>query len=150
MDGGLHVTVNSHYNGVGNLKGSIACDIELQNTITNHPCNVKIDNLGSGQGGEEAMKIQDPIEFLIVNVDERQLLKAVDTNARNVVMKDKKQKTWVLTKFLSTQEHVLKEVIHECMTKSSLHQAKLDAQRNGKDNEIGLRRHAPYLVRGKM
>jgi len=36
------------------------------------------------------------------------------------------------------------------MTKSSLHQAKLDAQKNGKDIEIGLRRHAPYLVRGKI
>lgn len=90
VDGGLHVAVNSHSNGVGNLKGSIACGIELQNTIANHPCNVKIDNLESGQGGEEAMKIQDPIEFLAVNVDERQSLNVIDTNARNVVMKDKK------------------------------------------------------------
>jgi hypothetical protein len=50
--------------------------------------------------------------------------------------------------FLSTQEDVLEEVIHEHMTKSSLHQAKLDAQRNGKDNETGLRRHEPYPIRG--
>jgi hypothetical protein len=92
VDGGLHVAANTHSSGVGNLKGSIACDIELQNTITNHPCNVKIDNLGSGQGGEQAMKIQDPSEFLVVSVDERQSLKAIDTNAKNVVMKDKKTK----------------------------------------------------------
>ncbi len=55
-----------------------------------------------------------------------------------------------MTKSLSTQEDALKEVIHEHMTKSSLHQSKLDAQRNGKDNETGLRKHAPYLVRGKF
>jgi hypothetical protein len=36
------------------------------------------------------------------------------------------------------------------MTKSSLHQAKVDAQRNGKDNEIVLRRHAPYLIGGEI
>jgi hypothetical protein len=36
------------------------------------------------------------------------------------------------------------------MIESSPHQTKLDAQKNGKDNEIGLRRHAPYLVRGEF
>jgi hypothetical protein len=65
-------------------------------------------------------------------------------------MEDKKQEAWVLTKSLSTQENLLKEVIHERMVESSPHQAKSDAQKNGKDNEIGLKRHAPYLVRGEF
>jgi hypothetical protein len=93
VGGGLHVATNSPSNGVNSLKGSIACDIELQNTVVNHPCNVKIDNLRLGQGGEQAMRIQDPIEFLAVNVDERQPLKAIYTNVRNVVMKDKKTRS---------------------------------------------------------
>jgi hypothetical protein len=36
------------------------------------------------------MRIQDPIEFLAVGVDEKQPLKAIDMNLRNVVMEDKK------------------------------------------------------------
>jgi hypothetical protein len=51
---GLHVLMDSLINGVANLKAFTACDIELHDTIVNHPCNVKIDNLGLGQGGEQA------------------------------------------------------------------------------------------------
>ncbi len=71
MGAGLHVATNSPSSGVNSLKGSIACDIEMQETIVNHSCNVKIDNLGLDQGGKQATRIQDPIEFLVMNVDER-------------------------------------------------------------------------------
>jgi hypothetical protein len=37
-----------------------------------------------------------------MGLDERQLLKAIDTNVKNVVMEDKKQEAWVLTNSLST------------------------------------------------
>lgn len=57
VGGGLHVATNSPSSGVNCLKGSIACDIELQDTIVNNPCNLKIDNLGLGQGGKQAMRI---------------------------------------------------------------------------------------------
>ncbi len=49
---------------------------------------MKIDNLGSSQGGDQAMRIQDPFEFLAMSVDERKQLKAIDTNVINVMMKD--------------------------------------------------------------
>ncbi len=45
---------------------------------------------------------------------------------------------------------MLKEVIHVRMIESSLHQTKSNVQGNGKENEAGLKRHAPYLVRGKF
>jgi hypothetical protein len=66
-----------------------------------------------------------------MGVDERQMLKAIDTNVRNVVMEDKKQEAWVLTNSISTQEGVLEEVIHEHMTESSFQQAKLDPWPHG-------------------
>jgi hypothetical protein len=107
VGGGLHVAINSPSSGVGNLKGSIARDIELQDIVVNHPCNVKIDNLRLGQGGEQAMKIQNPIEFLALSVDERQPLKAIDTNVRNVVMKDKKTRSMGFDKVsIHTREFV--------------------------------------------
>jgi len=87
---GLHVATDSPSSGVNNLKGSTTCDIELQDIVVNHPCNVKINNLGSSQGGDQAMRIQDPIEFLAASVDERQPIKTIDMNVKNVVTKDKK------------------------------------------------------------
>jgi thioredoxin reductase len=39
------------------------------------------------------MRIQDLIEFLTISVDERQPLKAIDTNVRNVVMKNNKTRS---------------------------------------------------------
>ncbi len=97
MGGGLHVVANSPTSGVGSPKGFTTNNIELQDIAMNHPCNVKVDNLGSSYGGKQAMRIHDPIEFLVVGVDEKQPLKAIDMNVRNVVMEDKKQELWVLT-----------------------------------------------------
>jgi hypothetical protein len=53
----LHVAVDSPISDVNSLEGFTTCNIELQYTTMNHPCNMKIDNLGLGQGGEQ-VKIQ--------------------------------------------------------------------------------------------
>jgi hypothetical protein len=71
VGGGLHVAADNPSSGVNNLEGSTTCDIKLQDIVVNHPCNVKIDNLGSSQSGDQAMRIQDPIAFLAVSVDEK-------------------------------------------------------------------------------
>lgn len=54
---GLDVVVDSPISDVSSLEGFTTHDIELQYTTVNHPCNVKIDNLALGQGGEQ-VKIQ--------------------------------------------------------------------------------------------
>jgi hypothetical protein len=50
MGGGLHAAMNNPFSGVSSLERSTTCDIEVQDTVMNHPCNVKFDNLGLGQG----------------------------------------------------------------------------------------------------
>ncbi len=57
MGVGFHVAMDSLISGVNSPEGFTTCEIELQDIVVNHPCNVKIDNLGSGQVIEQA-KIQ--------------------------------------------------------------------------------------------
>ncbi len=47
VGGGFHVVADSPTSGVGSLEGFTMGNIELQDIAMNHPCNVKVDNLGS-------------------------------------------------------------------------------------------------------
>ncbi len=41
-------------------------------------------------------------------------------------------------------------MIHERMIESSFHQVKSYARKNGKENEAGLKMHAPYPIGGEI